>query len=81
MRVRLLFFALYRDLLGTAETTAELPAGSTVATLVEWLRARDNGFDRLPPAPAVAVNLEYVSSDHPLQDGDEVAFLPPVAGG
>src|SRR5690606_11682286 len=48
MRVRLLFFALYRDLLGTAETTAELPAGSTVATLVEWLRARDNGFDRLP---------------------------------
>lgn len=81
MRVRLLFFALYRDLVGTAEMTAELPVGGTVGTLVESLRARGGGFGRLPPAPAVAVNLEYASLDRPLHDGDEVAFLPPVAGG
>jgi len=28
-----------------------------------------------------SVNAEYVSPDHPLRDGDEVAFIPPVSGG
>ena len=32
----------------------------------------------MPPA---AVNREYVGADTVLRDGDEVAFLPPVAGG
>jgi molybdopterin converting factor small subunit len=31
--------------------------------------------------PAVAVNCEYVPGDRPLAEGDEVAFLPPIAGG
>jgi molybdopterin converting factor small subunit len=31
--------------------------------------------------PPVAVNREYVTADTRLAEGDEVAFLPPVAGG
>ena len=27
------------------------------------------------------VNAEYVSEDHPIQEGDEIAFIPPVSGG
>ncbi|HEX7118575.1 MAG TPA: MoaD/ThiS family protein [Longimicrobiales bacterium] len=81
MRIRLLFFALYRDLAGTGELDVELPAGATVETLVRELRGRGAGFARLPAAPVAAVNRAYVALDTVLADGDEVALLPPVAGG
>jgi molybdopterin converting factor small subunit len=35
----------------------------------------------MPQQPLVAVNLTYASGDHVLADGDEVALIPPVAGG
>lgn len=81
MRVQLVFFALYRDLAGAGELELELPDGATVHDLVSRLRARDGSFGRLPAEPAVAVNASYASPDEVLHDGDEVAFLPPVAGG
>jgi molybdopterin converting factor small subunit len=39
------------------------------------------GADRLPPEPLVAVNERYARRDHVLVAGDEVAIIPPVAGG
>ncbi|HXG37433.1 MAG TPA: MoaD/ThiS family protein, partial [Bacteroidota bacterium] len=38
-------------------------------------------FEQWKSSLRLAVNLEYVNSDHPLQDGDEVAVIPPVSGG
>jgi molybdopterin converting factor small subunit len=35
----------------------------------------------LPEKPAVAINQTYSFLDEPLTAGDEVAFIPPVAGG
>jgi molybdopterin converting factor subunit 1 len=81
VQVRTLFFASYRDALGTGSLDLELPDGSTVGELVGRLRARGAPFDRLPPTPAVAVNRALVRADVRLAAGDEVAFLPPVAGG
>jgi molybdopterin converting factor subunit 1 len=81
VRIRLLFFAFYRDLAGAAELSYELPHGSTGASLVMLLRARGDGLARLPARPVIAVNQEYTALDCELQDGDEVALLPPVAGG
>lgn len=81
MRVQLVFLALYRDLTGAGELDFELPVGSTVRDLVAILRTRDGGFQRLPAEPAVAVNASYAPLDVTLHEGDEVAFLPPVAGG
>jgi molybdopterin converting factor subunit 1 len=80
VRVTSLFFASYRDLVGAEEIVLDLPEGSTVSQLVEQVRSRP-GADALPEAPAVAVNREYASIDTVLSDGDEVAFIPPVAGG
>lgn len=80
MRVRTLLFATYRDLAGTDELELELPVGSTAADLVERLRAR-GGLERLPLEPALAVNRVYAALSTPLSEGDEVALLPPVAGG
>ncbi len=81
MRVQTLFFASYRDLVGTHRLEVELPEGTTVAGLVSALRGRGEPFARLPEDPAVAVNLEYSGSSAALKHGDEVAFIPPVAGG
>jgi molybdopterin converting factor subunit 1 len=81
MTVRSLFFAFYRDLAGAEELLVELPPLATVADLVRELRASGTGLAALPPDPAVAVNMEYSSLSTTLRDGDEVAFIPPVAGG
>ncbi len=81
MHLRLLFFAVYRDFAGTAELELEVPGGSTAAQVVAGLRARGGGFARLPAAPVVAVNREYAPLGTALRDGDELALLPPVAGG
>ncbi|HIF20890.1 MAG: MoaD/ThiS family protein [Gemmatimonadota bacterium] len=79
--VRTLFFAAYRDRLGLSELMVELAQGATVADLVAELRGRGSPFDLLPEQPAVAVNRAYALMSEPLDSGDEVAFIPPVAGG
>jgi molybdopterin converting factor subunit 1 len=81
MRVTVLMFAQYRDLAGTGETEVEVPERATAAAAVARLRARGSGFARLPATPAVAVNQEYVALETVLRDGDELALLPPLAGG
>lgn len=80
MTVRVLLFASYADALGTPELALEMPDGASVSDLVERLRLLP-GADRLPPAPLVAVNATYAAAASPLSAGDEVAIIPPVAGG
>jgi molybdopterin synthase catalytic subunit len=81
MIVRSLFFAQYRDFAGADELPVELADGSSVADLVAHLRAGANGLSKLPASPVVAVNMDYAPHTTALRDGDEVAFIPPVAGG
>lgn len=81
MRVQARFFAAYRELTGVSRIEVRLPEGATVADLIDALRRQGPSFGALPPKPAAAVNLEYAGADTGLRDGDEVAFIPPVAGG
>jgi molybdopterin converting factor subunit 1 len=81
MRIRVLFFASYRDLAGTDEMTLVLPHGADVSALVVEVRGRGGALRSLPAHPAVAVNQEYAPEDRVLSEGDVVAFIPPVAGG
>lgn len=81
MQIRLLFFALYRDFAGASELALQLPPASTAGEAVARLRAAGGGFARIPAEPVVAVNREYASLDATLHEGDELALLPPVAGG
>ena len=80
MLVKSLFFAVYRDLIGDDELEFELPEGATVAELLSLVRSRA-GNGMLPNSLVVAVNHEYASAETELHDGDEIAFIPPVAGG
>ena len=78
--VRVLLFASYAEALGTSSLQMEVPAGSTVGELLTKVQLRAGG-DRLPPRPLVAVNESYAQASDPLSENDEVAIIPPVAGG
>ena len=80
MTVTVLLFASYAEALRTSRVSLELASGATVDDVVATLRLFP-GADRLPPSPVVAVNERYASADHVLAPGDEVAVIPPVAGG
>ena len=80
MTVRVRLFAVYRDLVGRAEVLLELPSGSTVREAVDALRV-ETAAHSLPADPVVAVNEVYASIDLVLEPGDELALIPPVAGG
>jgi molybdopterin converting factor subunit 1 len=80
MTVTVLLFASYAEALGTASLDVELDGDPTVSDVLTLIRARP-GADRLPPAPLVAVNQQYASAGSAVREGDEVALIPPVAGG
>jgi len=80
MRVRLRLFASYAEAFGRDEIALELPAGATAGDALAAVRARP-GSERLPPKPMLAVNQRYAKAEAVLADGDEVALIPPVAGG
>jgi len=81
VRVRLLYFAVLRDIAGTSSSEIELPSGSRAVDVWERLRSKHSELEAYRQPPMVAVNEEYVTPDHALRDGDELAFIPPVAGG
>lgn len=80
MTVTVLLFASYADALGTSAMELDVPSGSTVHDVLGTLAAMPGG-DRLPPRPLVAVNEHYASVSTTLNGNDEVAIIPPVAGG
>ena len=80
MTVTVLLFASYADALGEREIPIDVPNGSNVGEVVRRVREMA-GSAQLPAEPMVAVNEEYAKSDRRLAAGDEVAIIPPVAGG
>jgi molybdopterin converting factor subunit 1 len=81
MKIRLLHFASFREAVGRDEESREIADGTRVRELWVELGGETPLFRRFPAPPPAAVNREYVPADTVLRDGDEVAFLPPVAGG
>lgn len=73
-------FASYADLLGAPTVELPLAAGSTVKDLISSIRTLP-GASSLPRAPRVAVNRSFAASDQVIEPSDEIALIPPVAGG
>ncbi len=77
----MLAFAGAKDVLGTGELAFDLDAPCTAAELLAEVCRR---YPRLEPYRAsirVAVNGTYALASDPVNFGDEVALIPPVAGG
>jgi molybdopterin converting factor small subunit len=69
-------FARYREMLGFQRLEVSLPDPPTLGALLA-----DARFTVLPPEMLLAVNQSFVDRTFVLQDGDEVALMPPVSGG
>lgn len=81
--VRVLFFSLLRERAGVDSATLRLDPGETLSAdrLLERLSATYPAMRPLLPLVRIAVNQEYVSGEHIVQEGDEVALITPVSGG
>ena len=82
--IKLLYFARLRESVGKQEETIKLPDEITnVGQLRTWLGKRGAPWDALMRDPKIncAVNCEAVPDGAHINDGDELAFFPPVTGG
>ncbi|AAL80667.1 molybdopterin converting factor subunit 1 [Pyrococcus furiosus DSM 3638] len=89
VKVKVKYFARFRQLAGVDEEEIELPEGARVRDLIEEIKKRHEkfkeevfgeGYDEDADVN-IAVNGRYVSWDEELKDGDVVGVFPPVSGG
>jgi len=81
MRVRVLFFGMLKDLVGTSSEDREFPEGADLAAIFEAYADRFPRLRDMAKSIVIARNQEFAELSTCLQSGDEVAFLPPVSGG
>jgi molybdopterin converting factor subunit 1 len=81
MRVTVRLFARLRDLAGAGELVRDVAGPATVKTVWQELVAEMPALRDYERTMSVAVNADYSKMSAPVNDGDEVAFLPPVSGG
>jgi molybdopterin converting factor subunit 1 len=81
MRVTVRFFARLRDLAGAGELVRDVPASATVQMIWRSLVAEFPAIAEYERSMSVAVNADYSKMSALVNEGDEIAFLPPVSGG
>lgn len=79
--VRVLFFSVLREQVGTGEMAVSLPDDATGDTLLDRLAERCPALGAYRPVVRLAVNEQYAAPGTRLHDGDEVALITPVSGG
>ena len=81
MRVTVRLFARLRDIAGAPELAREVGPGATIASVWRDLTREFPGLAPYERTISSALNADYARMDRAVQDGDEIAFLPPVSGG
>ena len=81
MRIAVNFFSYFKDLAGCAQSSEELPDGSTLDALLQKCLEHHPKLVAMKSSMLVAVGLDYQLRSHVLKDGDEVSLFPPVQGG
>lgn len=81
MHITILYFGPAADDAGVPRETLEAPDGSSVADFHELLDRAHPALVRRRSHLRFAVNAEYADASRVLREGDEVAVIPPVAGG
>lgn len=81
MRVRVRLFATYREIVGKGSVSWTLDSGATLGDLLEAIVGAHPRLAGHRDTMLLAVNHEFADGSVHLQDGDEVAMMPPVSGG
>lgn len=81
LRVTVLAFARLRELLGSATFELELESGARVCDVWNAVLDRCGALAPLEGSTRLAKNGRIASPDEAIEDGDEIALLPPVGGG
>jgi len=79
-RIRVIYFASYRDFTGLTEEEFWLPQGSMVEALMKAVKSRHEAL-RYEKRMLLAVNGEFAEPEAVLEEGDVAALFPPVSGG
>ena len=77
MSITVKFFASLRETIGISESVVDTENGLTVAEV--WSKSTNNA--EFPANTLISINMDYVKTDTKVNDGDEIAFFPPVTGG
>ena len=81
MRVRVLFFGQLKDLVGRSSDEIDLPPGASVATVFQHYSSQMPRLADMAGSVAIARNERFAQPAEAVEDGDEVAIMPPVSGG
>ncbi len=81
MKICVKFFASAREAVGESDVTVDLHENATANDVLDFFSSRFEAMKQIRPYVRVAVNQSYVLNEHVLNDGDEVAIIPPVSGG
>jgi len=81
MTVSVRFFARYAELAGCTSSAVNVPMPATVGDVIAKVRELFPGTQVMPPRPLAALNQRQVKLDAAVNEGDEVALLPPISGG
>jgi len=81
MKISLYYFASLKERLGKEKEILEIESQSTPDEILGKLIPNSQEKDKIQRYLRVAINQEYANMTTPLNEGDEVVFIPPVAGG
>jgi molybdopterin synthase sulfur carrier subunit len=79
--VNIKLFAIYQEVYKTTELTLEFPPQTAVITVLNYIISQHPQLERWREVTRFGVNLQFVSGDKILENGDEVVLIPPVSGG
>lgn len=79
--LNMLYFAMFREHFGASTAHVDVPAGTTAGQMFDLVTAQHPALAGMRASTLVMVNEAYADAGHVLQDGDEVALIPPVSGG
>ena len=81
MRVKVLFFGMLKDIVGSAEEQLNVSDGAQLETIFDHYAGRFPRLREMASSIVLARNQEFSPVSARVSEGDEVAFLPPVSGG
>lgn len=81
IHVTVKLFAVYQEVYGKAELRLSFPEATTVSAALDYLIKDKPELEKWRDVTRFGVNLQFVTAEAVINDGDEIVLIPPVSGG